>query len=125
VSEAQELTGKLASLAEGANWIFHLLSHLYLSIAYALSKNKRLLTESSKEFCNIVLAICTGAFVTPCKGLVWHTSFAMKCAAKLMHYASHQYNINKTMHYEIEFFGDKLKPDLGIEWEMPIAHLIP
>jgi hypothetical protein len=45
VSEAQKLTGKLAPLAEGANCVFHLLSHLYSSIAYALSKNKRLLTE--------------------------------------------------------------------------------
>jgi hypothetical protein len=27
VSEAQKLTGKLACLAEGANWVFHLLSH--------------------------------------------------------------------------------------------------
>ncbi len=57
VSEAQKLTGKLAHLAKGANWVFHLLSHLYLSIAYALSKNKRLLTESSAEFRDIVLAI--------------------------------------------------------------------
>ncbi len=50
VSEAQQLTGKLARLAEGANWVFHLLSHLYSSIAYALSKNKRLLTKSFAEF---------------------------------------------------------------------------
>jgi hypothetical protein len=50
VSEAQKLTGKLARLAKGANQVFHLLSHLYLPIAYALSKNKRLLTESSAEF---------------------------------------------------------------------------
>jgi hypothetical protein len=50
VSEAQKLTGKLAHLAERANWVFHLLSHLYSSIAYALSNNKRLLTESSAEF---------------------------------------------------------------------------
>ncbi len=57
VSEAQKLMGKLARLAEGANWVFHLLSHLYLLIAYALSKNKRLLTESSAEFQDIVLAI--------------------------------------------------------------------
>jgi hypothetical protein len=35
VSEAQRLTGKLARLAEGANWVFHLHSHLYLPIAYA------------------------------------------------------------------------------------------
>jgi hypothetical protein len=57
VSEARKLTRKLACLAEGANWVFHLLFHLYLSIAYALSENKRLLTESSAEFRDIVLAI--------------------------------------------------------------------
>jgi hypothetical protein len=45
-SEAKKLTGKLARLAEGANWGFHLLSHLYSSIAYALTENKRLLMES-------------------------------------------------------------------------------
>ncbi len=28
VSEAQKFTGKLAHLAKGANWVFHLLSHL-------------------------------------------------------------------------------------------------
>ncbi len=57
VSEAQKLTGKLARLAKGANWVFHLLSHLYSSIAFALSENKRLLTESSAEFQDIILAI--------------------------------------------------------------------
>jgi hypothetical protein len=66
VLEAQKLTGKLACLAKGANWVFHLLSRLYLSIAYALSENKRLLTESSAEFQDIVLAIQTNAFATPC-----------------------------------------------------------
>jgi hypothetical protein len=48
----------------------------------------------------------------------------MKRAAKPTHHASYQYNIIRTMHYKIEFFCDKLKPDPGIEWEMPIAHLI-
>ncbi len=125
MSEVQKLTGKLACLAKGANCVFHLLSHLNLSIAYALSKNKRLLTESSAEFYNIVLAIHTGAFVTPCKNLARHTPFTMKHAVKLTYHASYQYNINKTMHYKIDFLYDKLKPDSGIEWEMPIAHLIP
>jgi hypothetical protein len=49
----------------------------------------------------------------------------MKHVAKLTHHASYQYNINRTMLYKIEFFRDKLKLDSGIEWEMPIAHLIP
>jgi hypothetical protein len=118
VSEAQKLTGKLAHLTKGTNWVFHLLSHLYSSIAYASSKNKRLLTESSAEFRDILLAIRTNALVTPCKDLARHTSFAMKHVAKLTHHASYQYNINKTMRYEIKFFHDKLKPDSGIEWEI-------
>jgi hypothetical protein len=124
VSEAQKLTGKLTCLAKGANWVFYLLSHLYSSIAYALSKNKRLLTKSSAEFRNIVLAIQTNAFVTPCKDLARHISFAMKHAAKLTHHASYHYNINRTMHYKIEFFCNNLKPDSDIKWETPIAHLI-
>ncbi len=39
IGEAQRLTGKLDPLAEGAQWVFHLLTHLYASIAYALTKN--------------------------------------------------------------------------------------
>jgi hypothetical protein len=125
VSEAQNLSGKLAHLAKGANWVFHLLPHLNLSISYALSKNKRLLTESSAEFQDIVLAIQINVFITPCKDLARHTSFTMKRAVKLTHHASYQYNINKTICYEIEFFHNKLKPDSDIKWETPIAHLIP
>jgi hypothetical protein len=49
----------------------------------------------------------------------------MKHAEKLTHHASYQYNINRTMRYEIEFFCNKLKLNLGIKWETPIAHLIP
>jgi hypothetical protein len=49
----------------------------------------------------------------------------MKRVAKLTHHAPYQYNINKTMHSEIKLFCDKLKPDSGIKWETPIAHLIP
>jgi hypothetical protein len=63
--------------------------------------------------------------ITPCKDLARHTSFTMKPVAKLTHHASYQYNIKNTMHYEFEFFCNKLKPDSGIEWETPIAHLIP
>jgi hypothetical protein len=40
VKEAQELIGKLGHLAEDENWVFHLLTHLYTSIACALSENK-------------------------------------------------------------------------------------
>ncbi len=104
VSDTQRLTGKLARLAKGANWVFHLLSHLYSSIAYALSENKRLLVESSQEFRDMILAIQSGKSFTPCKDLARLISFAMKRAAKTTHHASYEYNINITMRAEIEFF---------------------
>ncbi len=64
VQEAQQLTGKLGHLAEGATWVFHLLSHLYASIAQALAGNKQFLAESSREFRDIIESLRTGSF--PC-----------------------------------------------------------
>jgi hypothetical protein len=62
VKEAQELTVKLGHLAKGANWVFHLLTHLYTSIAYALSKNKRFLEDSSPEFQTLIKSLRSGYF---------------------------------------------------------------
>jgi hypothetical protein len=44
VSKAQQFTGKLGHLAEGAPWVHHLMIHLHASIAYSLTENKHLLT---------------------------------------------------------------------------------
>jgi hypothetical protein len=49
----------------------------------------------------------------------------MKGVMKMMHQALYQHNINKTMLHKIDFFCKKLKPDLDIDWETPLAHLIP
>jgi hypothetical protein len=49
IGEAQRLTGKLGHLAEGAQWVFHLLTHLYASITYTLANNKQLLVDSSPQ----------------------------------------------------------------------------
>jgi hypothetical protein len=63
VKEAQELTGKLGHLAEGANLVFHLLTHLYASIAYALSENKRFLADSLSEFQTLIKSLRSGSFL--------------------------------------------------------------
>ena len=88
--EAQKLTGKLGHLAEGANWVFHLLTHLYASIAYALSENKRLLSDTSPEFHDICLSLKTGTFPCSVKDQVKHINFAMKRAAHLVYHAKFQ-----------------------------------
>jgi hypothetical protein len=57
VQEAQQLTGKLGHIREGAHWVFHLLTHLFASIAYALAENKKNLFELSREFKDIIQSI--------------------------------------------------------------------
>ncbi len=125
VGEAQRLNGKLGHHAEGAQWVFHLLMHLYASIAYVLAKNKRLLADSSPEFQSICLSLRTENFPCTAKDQVKHVNHAMKRAAKMVHHAKFEFNINKTMRQEIDFFRKKLPPDSDIKWETPIAHIIP
>ncbi len=125
LGEAQKLTGKLGHLTEGAHWVFHLLTHLYTSITYALTENKCLLADMSPNFCNICLSFKTGTFPCSAKDQVKHINFATKKAAHLVHHAKFKYNINKTMHQEIEFFCKKLLLESNIAWETPIAHITP
>jgi hypothetical protein len=125
VEEAQELTGKIGHLAKGANCVFHLLTHLYTSIAYALSENKRFLTDSSPEFQTLIKSQRSGYFFCNVKDQICPISFTIKRSAKLVHQSRCQYSITKSMHQEIEFFHKKLLPNSGIRWESPIAHMIP
>ncbi len=125
VKEAQELTGKLVHLAKGANWVFHLPTHLYASIAYALSENKRFMEDSSPEFQTLIKSLRSGYFFCNVKDQIHHISFAIKQSAKLVHQSRCQYNITKSMRQEIEFIRQKLLPKSKICWESSIAHVIP
>jgi hypothetical protein len=125
MKEAQELTGKLGHLAKGANWVFHLLTHLYASIAYALSENKRFLADSLPEFQTLIKSLRSGYFFCNDKEQIRHIYFTIKRFAKLVHQSRCHYIITKRMHQEIEFFHEKLLPKSRISWESPIAHIIP
>ncbi len=111
VKEAQALTGKLGQLTEDANWVFHLLTHLYASIAYALSKNKRFLKDSSSEIQTLIKSLRLDYFFCNVKDQIHHISFAIKQSAKLIHQSRCQYNITKSMRQEIEFFRKKYFPN--------------
>lgn len=126
VSEANKLVGKLARLAEGAPWVFHLMSHLYMSLAHALCQNKELLKEFSTRYRDLLEKAANATSYSwkerneQAKGI----RFALKQAAKMAHSADYEYNINKTMRAELDFFRDKLRPDSGLTWETPIAFVI-
>jgi hypothetical protein len=107
VKKAQELTEKLGHLAEGANWVFHLLTHMYVSIAYAFLENKKFLANFSPEFQSLIKSLRSGYFFYNVKDQSHHILFAINWSAKLVHQSRCQYNITKPMRQEIEFFCKK------------------
>ena len=47
VGEAHKLAGKIARLAAGADWVYHLISCMYALVAFALAQNELMLHQSS------------------------------------------------------------------------------
>ncbi len=125
VNGMQKLVGKLARLGEGAPWIFKLMSHLYTSLAFALKINAKLLEKSSSGFRDLVKQITTKSFSGKILDHQRHIKFSMKKASKMVNRNHATYLVNRTMQDELDFLSDALKPDWGIKFETPIAHLIP
>jgi hypothetical protein len=81
--------------------------------------------ESSQEFRDIILSIQTGVFFTSCKDLARHYFICHEMCGKVntSFFLSVQYQQNYACRNQ--FFCDNLKPESDMEWETPIAHLIP
>jgi hypothetical protein len=105
VKEAQELTGKLGHLAKGANWVFHLLTHLYASIAYALSENIRFLADSSPEFQTLIKSLHSDYFFLQCQGPnplhLFHHQTVCKIGTSIQ---------VSVQHYQVNAPGDRVLP---------------
>jgi len=122
--EAQKLVDKLACFAEGAHWVYHLMSHLYTSIAFALKKNKSFLQLHSVEFADLLEKIDRKHFSRK-EEAAKHTNFALKKLARSVHHCKEDYVINATMKLELEFFREALQATSGVAWESPLGLMIP
>ena len=123
-NQMQKLVGKLARLGEGAPWIYKLMSHLYSSLAFALKNNTKLLTQSSSKFRNLLEQISTKTFSRKIFDHQRLVNFALKKTGKMVNKNNRTYLVNSTMQEELMFLAETLKPDLGINFKTPIAHLI-
>lgn len=123
-NEASRLVGKLARLGAGCIQVFKLISHMYTSIAYALSRNKAYLKESgNEEFLALSKMIDRRRFSSKDEHIKI-TRFALKKEAKMVHKSPRTFPVVATLEAEVAFFRDALRPDSGIAFDSPLSHAI-
>lgn len=127
VPDISKLIGKIGHIAQAVPWVYHLISHLYASVSYALTKNRELLASNSKEF-NDLLKVVKGEASYQILGQdddqqinLNVVTFAKSRVAKLPHLLDNRYPIVKSMRNELDFLIQLLE-DKNINWHSPIAH---
>ena len=121
VNEAAVLCGKIGHMAEVVPAIYHLLTHMFTSIAAALNKNKKYLALTSKTFRE---AMKEAARSIESENDLKQVSFARGKVAKGQHRSKLQHNILPTLREELTLLHDILD-DPTVTWSCPIAHLVP
>ncbi len=86
VTDIQKLVSKLDQLGEGAPWIYKTMSHIYISLAFALRQNKELLLVCSPTFCEIVGNIQRGNYFGSHSKIARGLNFALKAVARMVNH---------------------------------------
>lgn len=128
VPELSKIIGKMGRIGQAVNWVYHLMSHLYASVSYALTSNRRYLTTNCKDFQNL-LQVVEGKKSFEILGMDQNiiipntVNYAKKKLAQMPHHSKKEFPIIKTMRAELMLFTNLLE-DISISWESPIAHMV-
>ena len=118
------LAGKLARLAEVAPWVFHLMPHIYSSIAYALRIHETFLLGECSTFKALINKIKSLRLFPTEHDDVEHLNFYIQKAAKRKFRSSLSYDTNPSLLEEIGLLTAWLQPDSGVLWQSPLALVI-
>ena len=119
------LAGKIGRTAEGAPWVYHLMPHIYASIAYVLRQNTYFLMNENAAFRHLIQRITRLGLCTKAEQDAEHINFFVKKAAKRKFKSTLNFPFVATLRQELAILTDWLHPDSGIVWQCPIAHNIP
>jgi hypothetical protein len=122
VSELEKLLGKCARLGEWVNWIYHLMTHMYSSAAFALRENQEFLGKNSRNFQSHIKPrrLGTGRRVKEWLTLPLYSNGDSSSRPPLWAAVLHQQR-----HEEQDWVPEGwLNPDSGVRFESPIAHMI-
>ncbi len=123
VKELELLVGKLGHIAQAYRPFNFLMSHLYLSLTFALHKNQAFLVHTSKRF---------HALVKKTKQDKIHRvaadereiNFALSQSAKKMHSCPVKYRIPPSLRAELEYIR-RILANTKISHHTPIAAIVP
>jgi hypothetical protein len=90
-----------------------------------LQSNTALLKASLEKFKLLILQIQSKQFLGSQADIAKQINHALKTAAKLVNNNKHMYIINGTMQEELDFIRQALQENSGINFETPIAFIIP
>lgn len=121
VKEIEILVGKLGRIGQAYRPIFHLMPHLYASVAYGLRENEFYLSATSRRFRDMLRKMKMRARNEDDHREI---NFAMRKVAKMKHGATEKYRIPVTLHQEIALIRNILE-DKSIRLETPIGHIVP
>ena len=111
------LAEKCARLGQGAIWVFHLLTHMYSSMSYAIKKNGEHLCANNASFRQMMKKMKSlHALTVQTKLDVDHLNFYVKKTAQKTLKYNETYFIVHTLRAELELLRNWLQPDSGIFW---------
>ena len=120
VAEMEKLVGKLGRIGQAYRPIYHLMPHLYASVAYALRQNAFYLASTSRRFRAMLKQIKQEA---TCQEDTREINFALKTVAKKTHGAKQRYRLPESLKRELDILR-RLLADDSIRLETPFAHIV-
>ena len=122
VPEMERLVGKLGRIGQGFRSIYHMMPHVYGSVAYALRENENFLMSSSKKFRKMMKR----AKANPMPRIAEdqrEINFAIGQVAKKVHGCDREYRMPTSLKEEIAFIT-KIIADDSIELSTPFGHIV-
>jgi hypothetical protein len=123
VDEMEKLVGKLGRIGQSYRAIYHLMPHMYSSVAYALRENEAFLVSTSRRFRRLI-KVAKQMRVADIEHDERDINFAIGQVARMTHRCEQQYRMPPSLIDEIEFIT-KIIEDESIELSTPIAHIVP
>ncbi len=123
VKELELLVGKLGRIAQAYRPFYFLMSHLYLSLAFALRKNQAILVNTLKRFCALIKKMKQDKTYRVAAN-EREINFALSQSSKKVHSCPEKYRIPPLLRAELEYIK-RILVDITISLHTPIAAIVP